>query len=315
MIKNKLPAFEKFISEQSRTIFSFLNFLADHFNTLDVGRGMHLKEAEDFISLLDFLLKEKFQGDIQQTIALSTRALSVKLYNDSKRLEKILDLAAPLFTQAKKQNQIVPDLSFLERSFPETLIAGKLIFKYRTSVAKQTDQPLPLVNTGGHILGFPLLSAESIETIKTLKPKERMTVLTIENKETFYALAASLSGYDCFLYTGGYPNRAAAAFIKILSASGFSFYHSGDLDPDGILILQNVYDLAGKNIIPVGMDVETFNRCLPWARPLHKTMLQQTGKIRDDIKTLPGIAKLLERILETERGVEQEVIDYGRTKE
>jgi hypothetical protein len=179
-----------------------------------------------------------------------------------------------------------------------------------------------MLNTSGNILGFPLESAEEINTIRLVSDKKTKSVLTVENKETFYALAGArkhnaprnngseLSLFDCFLYAGGYSNRAAAELIKILAASGFDFYHAGDLDPDGILILQHIQDIAGKPVAPVRMDAATFDQYRPWARILTKPMLKQGSKIRDETKAIPGIAGLLRRIEETGLGVEQEIIDY-----
>jgi hypothetical protein len=168
------------------------------------------------------------------------------------------------------------------------------------------------------VLGFPLAHAAAIRSVKTLRQKDQPLVLTIENKETFYALAGAqingkntgLSQYDCFLYTGGYPNQAAAAVIRTLAASGFSFCHAGDLDPDGILILQNVGDIAEKPVVPVMMNAAVFDRYLPWARPLTGAALRQEEKIRADTRAVPGMTELLRRIIETRRGVEQEIIDY-----
>ena len=111
-------------------------------------------------------------------------------------------------------------------------------------------------------------------------------------------------------YTGGYPNRAVAALIKVLASSDFLFYHAGDLDPDGILILQNIADLAEKPVTPVRMDAATFDQYSAWGRTLNKTMLRQSEKIRDETKAACGLAGLLQRIEETGLGVEQEIIDY-----
>jgi hypothetical protein len=195
------------------------------------------------------------------------------------------------------------------------MIAGKLIFEFEND---GNDSKPPLINAGGIILGFPLQSILEIRNIRTVDGKDKPAVLTIENKETFYALANSqnlgqdngLSSYDSFLYVGGYLNQAAAGMIRILAASGFCIYHAGDLDPDGILILQNIMDIAGKPVTPVGMNAAVFDRYLPWARPLAGTMLRQLKKVREDTKAIPGLADLIRRVEETGRGVEQEIIDY-----
>ncbi|GHV24581.1 hypothetical protein FACS189498_1940 [Spirochaetia bacterium] len=282
----------------------FLQYWAENFDAAEIRRGVDIKAVEDIISLVEIFPRLDKR--------ISTRALSVKLYRDSKRLERLLDLVIPVLTKARKRGIEPPDLLSLERSLPDTMISGKIIFEY--SPDGKNSSP-PLVNAAGIILGFPFSSTEKIARITTIEQKENPVVLTVENKETFYALGdpenyAGASRYDCCLYSGGYPNRAAAALIKILAASGFSFCHSGDLDPGGILILQNVHDIAGKPVIPLRMDTATFDRYLPFARPLTKEMLRQTAKIREDTRAIPGIADLIRRIEETSRGVEQEIVAW-----
>jgi hypothetical protein len=283
---------------------AFLEYLAEQFSSREVKWDMDLKAAEDFARLLDvFLAPDRNRN-------MTTRALSVSLYNDSKRMENILDLFGPALSQAQKQGILLPDFSFLERSFPETLISGRIILEYPDG-----DLP-PLVNAAGLILGLPAESVREIRRVRTIAGGEAPTVLTVENKETFYALGdprnyeAGETRYDCFLYTGGYPNKAAAALIRILAASGFRFSHAGDLDPDGILILQNIMDIAERPVSPLRMDGPTFDRYLPLARPLNKIMLRQTLKIRKDTRAVSELSGLIRRIEETGRGVEQEIIDY-----
>jgi hypothetical protein len=116
--------------------------------------------------------------------------------------------------------------------------------------------------------------------------------------------------FDCFLYVGGYSNRATAEMIKILAISNFIFYHAGDLDPDGILILQHIQELAGRPVTPLRMDAATFDKYQDWARPLTKPMLRQIEKIREETRCNPELAGLLRRIEETGMGMEQEIIDY-----
>jgi len=289
---------------QTEKIISLLEFLSLHFSPREIGQGIDQRTMEDFIRLLEFCSVSA------QWEKLTTRALSILLYRDSKRLENLLSLCNPLLSLAQKTVSI-PDLSFLERSYPETMIAGKIIIQFK-------NQEPPMVNTGGHILGIPLESAEMIEAIKPVSEKKEKNVLTIENKETFYALGSpqkhnegkALSRYDCFLYIGGYSNRAATAIVKTLAASGFSFYHAGDLDPDGVLILQHIQELAEKPVVPVRMDAVTFDQYQKWARSLTKPMLRQIEKIREETKSNPDLAGLLRRIEETGMGVEQEIIDY-----
>jgi hypothetical protein len=278
----------------------FLRYLSEKICPSEIARGVDVRAVEDFVCLLEFLSVP------ESNVNITTRALSVFLYNDSKRLENLLGLFNPLLSQAKKQEIPVPRFSFLERSFPDTMISGQIVFEY--------GDEAPLVNTSGLILGLPLSSAGKIRTVRTIGAGKHPSVLTVENKETFYALGEARKGgvsrYDCFLYTGGYPNQAAAAMIRTLAGSGFQFYHAGDLDPDGILILQNIRDIAGQTVTPVRMDVPAFNRYLFFARTLAKAALRQLEKIREDTRAIPGLDGLIRRIEETGRGVEQEIIDY-----
>ena len=305
----------------AESVIAFLEFFSLHFGPREIGQGINLQIMEEFIRLLEFSLES---ANLEK---ITTRALSILLYRDSKHLEDLLALCTPLiarahkavpspeenlryFTSSSVRYQFL-DFSSLERSYPESLISGKIIIEFKNSKT-------PMVNAEGHIIGFPLESAEEIIAIQPVSTKEEKNVLTIENKETFYALGTpqkhamneNFLHYDCFLYTGGYPNRAAVALIKILASYGFSFYHTGDLDPDGILILQNIQDIAEKPVTPVRMDTATFDQYQAWGRTLTKPMLRQIEKIKEETKVIPCLAALLLRIEETGLGVEQEIIDY-----
>jgi hypothetical protein len=299
-LENPRPTGRSMPANQAAGPASFLRYLSERVCLSEIARGVDGRAVEDFVCLLEFLSVP------ESSLNITTRALSVFLYNDSKRLENLLGLFNPLLSQAQKQEIPVPPLSFLERSFPDTMISGKIVLEY--------DDKDPLVNAAGLILGIPLSSAGKIRAVRTIAARECPAVLTVENKETFYALGENRKGgvsrYDCFLYTGGYPNQAAAAMIRILAGSGFRFYHAGDLDPDGILILQHVGDIAGKAVTPVRMDPAAFDRYLFFARTLAKTTLRQLEKIREDTRAIPDLAGLIRRIEETGRGVEQEIIDY-----
>ncbi|MDR1058201.1 MAG: DUF2220 domain-containing protein [Treponema sp.] len=304
------------------------SFIADNFTTLDAAGGIDIMALMDLACLTRFLFDRDETGkdearpspDINggpkpepsgpenlwkgRVRGVTTRALSAALYGDSKRLEALMTLFNPLFSRARRQGIAIPDFSFLDRAYPETLIAGKIAFDLEDTAEDIT----PLVNAGGNILGFPL---ETILKLRRIRPLTgEAAVLMIENKETFFALAQSLPGYACFLYAGGHPNRAVRALAALLAESGFTFFHAGDLDPDGILILQELAEIAGKAVQPLGMDADTFDRYLPCGRKLEPSMLKRTAFISEKTRSIPGITELIRRIEETGMGVEQEIIDY-----
>ncbi|MDR3148054.1 MAG: DUF2220 domain-containing protein [Treponema sp.] len=278
---------------------ALFSFLADNFTPLDAAGGIDLRALEDLARLSLSIPSRSVRG-------VTTRALSTALYGDSKRLEVLLKLFSPLLGRARRQGFDIPDFSLLDRSFPETFIAGNIALEFEGS-------PEP-IKTGGNILGLPL---ETILKLRRIGPAPPATVaaagaavLMIENKETFFVLAESLRDYTCFLYVGGHPNRAVRALVTLLSASAFRFYHAGDLDPDGILILQELAAIAGTNVAPLRMDAATFDRYLDCGRKLEPSALRRTALITESTRSIPGMAELIRRIEETGMGVEQEIIDY-----
>jgi hypothetical protein len=271
----------------------FFAFLAENLTVADMTRGIDEQAVEDFKNLSLYITQHTDQG-------MTPRALSVALYADSKRLESLLSLFRKPLNKADAQGVEIPDISSLNRSFPDTLIAGRMAFRvagYET------------VNESGSIFGLPLSTIQKISAARPLKTRTP-SALSIENKETFYALSEQLSGFDCLFYTGGYPNAAVQALVAILANSGFTLYHAGDLDIDGILILQELTHYAGQTITPFRMDSATFAEYAEYGRKLQKNMLHYAHRINETTRSLSGIADLIARIEETGMGIEQEIIDY-----
>ncbi|MDR3333825.1 MAG: DUF2220 domain-containing protein [Treponema sp.] len=286
----------------------FFRFLAETLSPEDAARGIDGEAVRD-LALLVQQLSTGQKG-------LTPRALSVALYGDSKRLEGLLDVFSRVLHRARRQGIEAPELSFLDRSFPETMIAGRLIL-----TMSESDTTAPLVNATGSILGLPLVTILNIKRITPVPTEGSQggnpagskcaSVLTVENKETFYALTKYVHTFDCILYTGGHPNGAVRALISLLAVSGFEFHHAGDLDPDGILILQELMEIAGKPVGPVRMDQATFEQYRYCGRELERSVLRRTALIKEAARSIPGIAALIQSIEAAGLGVEQEIIDYA----
>ncbi|MDR3170580.1 MAG: DUF2220 domain-containing protein [Treponema sp.] len=291
----------------------FFRFLAETLSPEDAARGIDGEAVRD-LALLVQRLSAGQKG-------LTPRALSVALYGDSKRLEGLLDVFSRVLHRARRQGIEAPELSFLDRSFPETMIAGRLIL-----TMSERDTTSPLINATGSILGLPLVTILTIKRITPVPTEgwephggaplnpagfKRASVLTVENKETFYALTEYVHTFDCILYTGGHPNGAVRALISLLATSGFEFHHAGDLDPDGILILQELMEIAGKPVGPVHMDQATFEQYRYCGRELERSVLRRTALIKEATRAIPGIAALIQSIEAAGLGIEQEIIDYA----
>ncbi len=263
---------------------AFFRFVADNADSL--GGRLTPGDIQDFAAL--------FSSDRDERDRLPIRALSIRLYHDSKRLEGLVSLLRPLLLQAALADR----LRLPERVYPEVALAGcgELVFGDR-AVWKIDGKPLTL----------SLDAAYALERIHISVPKPR--ALTIENKETFHAFARHPQSFDLLVCTGGRPNRAVRAVLRVLALSGFSVFHAGDLDADGIAILYEVHSLCGA--LPFGMNGAVFDRYLPWARDLDAALVSRLGSVPQAAFELPGILDLAERIRQTARGVEQEIVDYG----
>jgi hypothetical protein len=188
------------------------------------------------------------------------------------------------------------------------MIAGKLRFFFAGEDGAEIP---PMDNTAGAVIGLPLTSITGILKIAPLEPYQTPSVLMVENKETFYTLAAAmLPRYNAILYTAGHPNRAVRALVGVLADSGFAFYHAGDLDIDGILILQELTAMAGKPVKPVKMDSKTFEQYRRYGRSLETSMLRRAALVNEETRKIPEITELVNLIEETGIGVEQEIINY-----
>ncbi len=284
---------------ESGTYQPFFSFLYENLSPEDASAGMDA----DFITGLRCIFNAlEERGKDTELHGITPRALSILLFSESKRLEAIVHHAKPILQRASDAGIEVPDLSVLNRNFPDTLIAGRIELDFGIQPA--------LANSAGLPLGIPGQTARSIRSIRLLEPGMERSVLFVENKETFYALSGKDTSYSCLVYTAGHPNPAVIILARALVQSGFTLHHAGDLDPDGILILQELSESAGASVIPHRMDESTFDQYLPWAYELDAVRLSRLSRLKDVTRQLKGIEKLVERIQDTRKGVEQEIIEY-----
>jgi len=86
-----------------------------------------------------------------------TRALSVELFSDSKRIEELLRIFQPLVRKAERAGVAVPPFELIDRSFPETMVAGPCRFLCKDGIL--------LDNPSGMIIGLPFESVLKIESV------------------------------------------------------------------------------------------------------------------------------------------------------
>jgi len=228
----------------------------------------------------------------EEALKYNIRAVSVKLFNNSKRIETIKDKADKICALCGEQS--LSERLGIERKFPETSISGIAIIEFENGVRWPLERK---------ILTLPLLTVLSIKDI--IIPKANPRILSIENKETFYVLSDELDDFDLFFYCSGKLNSADKAILKIFNNINYEFYHTGDLDPDGLKIFNEIdFQLDGK-IKPYKMDVKTYTKYLKHGYKLSDGALKYFDRY-DNSK----LKELADEIFRSGQGVEQEIINY-----
>lgn len=234
----------------------------------------------------------------EEAAALPIRALSIRLFGDSKRLERLLPVADRL-SRAVWSAPISEELG-LGRSYPE--VAFALRGRIRFAGAEEWT-------CRGQVLTLPFESVKSIRAIEVGRPVA--AVLSIENKETFHVFAhrmtdLSLAAVVC---SAGHPNPAVVALLRHFLAAGASLSHYGDLDPDGILILQELRSALAMPMAPSFMTVDIHRLYAKYGYALDQAQRARLSQVNPQA---PDVLRDLAReIGETGVGVEQEIIDVA----
>lgn len=265
---------------------------------LEAQHPLPAEEATELRELgrLFLLTREDTQG-------CPIRALSVRLFNDSKRLERLLPTADKL--AAEIDGERLSERLGLERSYPEvtfTLFGSQRLGDARWQLS-------------GEILTLPLQSVERVSDVVLRRPEATGApwVLSVENKESFYAVCEAareawrMGGEgappSAVVYTAGHPGDAVRGLLKVISEEAAALFHFGDMDPEGLLILQGLSERTGRTIHPFRMDEGTFRRYLRFGRALSERSVARLKEVR-----LDELARVAALIRESGTGVEQEVI-------
>ena len=86
------------------------------------------------------------------------------------------------------------------------------------------------------------------------------TVVSVENLTTYHDTSERS---QAVLYLGGFPNSVRANFLRMVYSNepDANYFHHGDLDPHGFLILENLKQKTGIPFQPMEMDLPTLKDC------------------------------------------------------
>ena len=173
------------------------------------------------------------------------RELSVKLFNNSKRLEVIENSVRSIL------------FKYGEYDDKETVLEEHNILKTPTYVMVKGKGILYC----GERIDLNKIKGDiglSTQTLKDLSSVELngANVMTIENLTSFHKYQ---SDNELVIYLGGFHNSIKGNFIKLISKcnSKAIFKHFGDIDAGGFYILENLKRKTGMSFIPYKMDIKT----------------------------------------------------------
>lgn len=131
------------------------------------------------------------------------------------------------------------------------------------------------------------------------------TVVSVENLTTYHDTKES---QGAIIYLGGFLNTVRANLLKKLFvfAPDAAYYHKGDLDPYGFLILENLKKKTGIPFKPLEMDLDTLRQCHLAG---HFRPLDDADKKAIASPALTAYRPILQYMLEHDCKIEQECFE------
>ncbi|SHK31189.1 Wadjet anti-phage system protein JetD domain-containing protein [Tepidibacter formicigenes] len=250
-----------------------------------------LKEKRSVKKYLDIenqnLIKDLIRGVIgvvNQKTEIPKRVLSIKLFNDSKKLEKIENKIKRIMIDYGNFN---PDIDVFSES--NVIKNPTYIYLKGKGILKINNETIDLEKLNGEI-GLSSSLIEKLE-IKSLNVKK---VITIENLTAFHFYNVN---NELIIYLGGYHNFVRRNLLKKIYDfnNKLTFYHWSDIDLGGFRIINHLREKAGILFKPYLMDKKTLIK-----------YREKAMAIDDDKYT-----KELEKLLSSDEYKEfHEVIDY-----
>lgn len=139
---------------------------------------------------------------------------------------------------------------------------------------------------------------------------ERITVsggiiISVENLTTYHD---TKEGQGAIIYLGGFMNTVRMNLLKKLYACepNADYFHKGDLDPYGFLILEDLKDKTGIPFKPLDMDLDTLRHC---HRAGHFRPLDEADRKAISLPSLVEYQPVLQYMVQNNCKIEQECFE------
>ena len=236
---------------------------------------------------------------IKLTSETYIRNFSTALFKDSKRFQReyratIESILFDYTDDVVEKDDILGYYNLYENP-TYVLIKGNARICFAESVIDLSEMPGGIALSNGSLAGIHKISVKADK------------VITVENLTTYHDCDESDAVY---IYLGGYHNTSKQKLLELIYENNGdrAYYHEGDLDVYGFLILKNLIAKTQIPFKPLLMDVETIERF--YRAGLYKTLTARDRKVIDSKKNgiLSAYKDVLEYMLEHDCKVEQESI-------
>lgn len=250
-------------------------------------------DRSEYMDLMKLVLA-LLTNEVEQFV----RDFSIRLFNDSKRVEKLESKARALLYQYGDfldKESVFEECSVLKTP-TYVSIKGKAIICFG-------HQKLDLSLINGDIA----LSTESLKEIKNILVTGSR-VVTVENLTSFHDYNDES---DFVIYLGGFHNKTKRMFLVKLYEDnpGKEYRHFGDIDAGGFYILEHLKAKTGIDFKSMYMDKKTLEKYMNKTKPLTENDRKRIEKLLHKISR--NDKEVLELMLENGCKLEQEVISSG----
>ena len=227
------------------------------------------------------------------------RNFSTALFVDSKKFQKeyrnTVESILYDYTDEVVEKECILGFYNLYENPTYVLIKGNVTVYFETSIIDVMEMPDGIA-----------LSNASLEKIRKIEVKASK-VITVENLTTYHDSDEDDSAH---IYLGGYHNHSKQILLEKIYADNKNkaYFHKGDLDVYGFLILENLKEKTGIPFKPLMMDVATLKRF--YKTGLYKELTTSDKNVIKEKKEtkLAAYVNILNYMLENNCKVEQESI-------
>lgn len=291
--------YRSFLSKNSIIV----DFCKTQINRIEADKkaAYPLEESANIIKLLDYILSNHPE--------ILERELSIEVLHDSKVWEKSYRTkVCKILHESGKFNETVDGLEETKEIY-DTILENLNIYKNPSYIYFKGSAKIMFVDgrvlnvANNKALALPSTEVDDIDEIEI----NSKSIMTVENLTSFNRVR----GTDVFfLYLSGYHNSTKQLFLKKTFVQNqnkeISYYHFGDIDPDGFYILDNLRNKTGIDFKPYCMDIENLEKYRNYAKPFESNDFKKA----ESLIAAKKYANITTFMLNNKIKLEQEIISW-----